>query len=142
VPYRHLPDDPCALCAAVHDGAGVVAARDHAVIVAALRPRVDGSMLVAPRRHTSTFTDLTPAELLDIAHLTRWATERLVRALDPDGVGVGVDLGLAAEQPMAHVVFDVVPRYAGHAMVWKPYEAVDAATEEERRRWTERLRRA
>lgn len=139
MPYRTPPDGDCGLCSALAIPDGVVQEREHAVLVAALRPRADGAVLVVPRRHVAGFTELTHPELRDVVELVRWATEHLVRAFDPDAVGAAADIGLAAEQAEPHLAVDLIPRYADRPLAWQPYDQVAPATAAQRGALAERL---
>ena len=78
-------------------------------------PLTLGHTLVVPRRHAGDIADLSDAE-----RAAMWALIAPVRrALDashrPDGYNLGMNLGAAAGQTVAHVHLHVIPRYAGDA---------------------------
>lgn len=78
-------------------------------------PVSPGHTLVVSRRHEADFTRLTPAERQAIWLLSDAVCDRLRRDLAPDGFNLGVNVGAAAGQTVAHAHLHVIPRYAGDA---------------------------
>jgi ATP adenylyltransferase len=86
----------------------------HSVAVLNRFPYNNGHLLVAPRVHKASLTDLDSREVLDI-HQT---VARMVDALDdlmhPEGYNIGVNLGRAAGAGLpGHLHWHVVPRWNG-----------------------------
>jgi ATP adenylyltransferase len=99
------------------DEDGLVVARgESAYVVLNLYPYNPGHLMVVPFRHVSDYTELTEAETLEVAHLTRTAM-RVVRAVSgPDGFNLGMNQGTVAGAGIAaHLHQHVVPRWTGDA---------------------------
>lgn len=83
-------------------------------VILNLFPYNNGHVMVVPRRHVSTLEALEPAELHEIAELTRRTEIALTRAYAPDGLNVGLNLGRPAGAGIAdHLHVHLVPRWAG-----------------------------
>ena len=107
----------CPFCRAptLDDAAGLIVARGaSAYAVLNLYPYNPGHLLVVPYRHVADYTDLTPAETVDVAALTQ-AAMRVVRAVSgPQGFNLGMNQGSAAGAGIAaHLHQHVVPRWSG-----------------------------
>ena len=77
-------------------------------------PYQAGHLMVAPRRHTASLSDLPPDEHADLAETLRRAVASLGAALRPDGVNLGMNLGAVAGAGFAdHLHWHIVPRWAG-----------------------------
>ena len=103
---------PCIFCDRISSG-GLLAENDLAVAFFDAFPISPGHCLVVPRRHESDFLALTPGE-----HAAVWALVTSVRARieaerRPDGYNIGVNVGDAAGQTVAHAHLHVIPRYHG-----------------------------
>ncbi len=104
----------CPLCRA----AAASAERDPAglaAVVADAWPSSPGHLLVVPLRHVADFFDLTEEETGACLRLLRAAARTLRRTHAPAGLNVGVNVGAAAGQTIAHVHVHLIPRYAGDA---------------------------
>jgi histidine triad (HIT) family protein len=88
---------------------------DDAVVVF-LAPAALGGMpghtLVTTRRHVETIFDLTPDEEAMLAHGVARAARMVRAALDPDGLLIQQNNGVAAFQTVPHVHFHVIPKRA------------------------------
>jgi len=105
-------DAPCPLCdaAATRD---VIAGNEHALAFIDAFPVSPGHALIISRRHVADLFDLSAAERAAI-----WDLLPAVKALhderhSPAGFNVGVNVGAAAGQTVAHVHVHVIPRYEG-----------------------------
>jgi ATP adenylyltransferase len=79
-------------------------------------PYNNGHLMVCPLRHTSCLTTLTEEELVESARLVRMAVSVLHEAFNPQGVNVGLNLGVAAGAGIAaHLHWQLVPRWSGDA---------------------------
>jgi diadenosine tetraphosphate (Ap4A) HIT family hydrolase len=72
-----------------------------------------GHTLIIPRRHVTSFFDLTVAEVGSVFDLLDQARARLDRTHGPDGYNVGINIGHDAGQTILHVHVHLIPRYAG-----------------------------
>src|SRR5262249_52625390 len=77
-------------------------------------PYASAHLMVAPRRHAASLTELPDAEHTDLADTLRRTIASLVECLRPQGTNVGMNLGTAAGAGIAdHVHWHVVPRWIG-----------------------------
>ena len=68
-----------------------------------------GHTLVIPKRHVSSYFDLTDDELLACYDLVKKAKEMIDRDHSPGGYRVGANIGRAANQTVMHVHIHVLP---------------------------------
>lgn len=89
--------------------------RDSRVILLMNKfPYNTGHLLLAPRKHVSEFSELSRDELCNLAEAVRLSVELVKRALTPDGLNLGVNLGRAAGAGLeGHLHIHIVPRWIG-----------------------------
>jgi ATP adenylyltransferase len=89
--------------------------RNRDVVVLLNRfPYTNGHLLIAPVRHASCITDLSPSEHLALMEMVSKATAILKEHLKPDGFNIGCNLGSEAGAGIAdHLHFHIVPRWQG-----------------------------
>jgi diadenosine tetraphosphate (Ap4A) HIT family hydrolase len=102
----------CPLCARMHSGE-LLAETSLAVAFADAFPVSPGHALVIPRRHDPEFFALTEGEQQAIWGLVADVRRVIERAQRPDGYNVGINVGEAAGQTVAHAHVHVIPRYQG-----------------------------
>jgi diadenosine tetraphosphate (Ap4A) HIT family hydrolase len=78
-------------------------------------PLTRGHSLVIPRRHVSSFFELTADERLAIIELLDRSKVALDREYAPDGYNIGINDGAAAGQTVMHLHVHLIPRYEGDA---------------------------
>lgn len=76
-------------------------------------PVSPGHLLVVPRRHVEDFFALQPQEVQAMMELVWGAKELLSGQYRPDGFNVGINVGAAAGQTIAHVHIHLIARYRG-----------------------------
>ena len=91
----------------------VVAENELAAALLDKEPASRGHTLVVPKRHCSSFFDLTPAEVGACFALLSEQRTKLRGELSPDGFNVGVNDGAAAGQSIEHTHWHLIPRYQG-----------------------------
>jgi ATP adenylyltransferase len=92
----------------------VLVVEEHAFVCLNKYPFAAGHLLVVPRRHVSSLSDLDDAEADALFRLLRKSVARLTETLHPEGVNVGFNLGKAAGAGIAeHLHAHVVPRWVG-----------------------------
>jgi len=77
-------------------------------------PANRGHLLIVPKRHIEDWRKLKEEEKQAIMKGVELAIENLSEALKPDGFNVGINLGEAAGQTVAHIHVHVIPRYKGN----------------------------
>jgi ATP adenylyltransferase len=109
--------EQCPFCRAVDgdDETCLVVARGRAAfVVLNLYPYNSGHLMVLPYRHVADYTDLTEAEVADLAGMTRTAMAVLRQVMGPQGFNIGMNQGAAAGAGIAaHLHQHVVPRWEG-----------------------------
>lgn len=77
-------------------------------------PYINGHLLVAPVRHTSSLDGLLPEEKLDLITAVERSIGVLKEVMNPGGFNVGLNLGRAAGAGVEeHIHFHIVPRWNG-----------------------------
>lgn len=89
--------------------------RDTQVVVMLNRfPHTNGHLLVAPRRHIGSLSDLKPAQSSALMEMIKIATNILTKHLAPDGFNIGCNIGECAGAGIPdHLHFHIVPRWDG-----------------------------
>ena len=104
------PNDPCLFC---KDPRGVSIQHELAYSARDSYPASPGHTVVIPRRHVSSFFDLTPEEVAACMGLIKEEKELIDKEFNPDGYNIGVNVGEAAGQSILHVHIHIIPRYKG-----------------------------
>jgi ATP adenylyltransferase len=87
---------------------------ERCYVVMNLYPYSNGHMLVCPGAHKSTMNELDGAEMLEMMQLTRDVGRLLVRAVNAQGLNVGMNFGQCAGAGLPeHLHLHVVPRWGG-----------------------------
>ena len=102
----------CVFCRRVTAG-DFTAANDLAVAFPDATALTPGHTLVISRRHEADFFALARDERIAIWLLADELQTRLAGELRPDGWNVGVNVGDAGGQTVAHAHLHLIPRYAG-----------------------------
>ena len=76
-------------------------------------PVSPGHMLIVPRRCEPDFRNLTHTEQLAVWSLVDPVCGFIESTHSPDGYNVGINIGAAAGQTVAHAHLHVIPRYSG-----------------------------
>ena len=90
----------------VHEAPGAVAFLD-------VFPAARGHVLVVPRVHAPTMLDLDGAVVGELFLAVKEVQAKVQRALQPVGMNVGWNHGLAAGQHVHHLHVHVIPRFEG-----------------------------
>ncbi len=87
---------------------------DTAYIVMNLYPYNTGHVMIVPKRHVASLSELDNREKLELVLLTQAAIEGIREALQPHGFNIGVNLGRVAGAGIEdHLHIHVVPRWDG-----------------------------
>ena len=105
-------DAPCPLCAAA-GRSDTLAANDHAVAVFDAYPVSPGHTLILARRHVAQLFELSLDEQIALWSLLQAVKAAIESHHSPAGYNIGLNVGTAAGQTVAHVHLHVIPRYTG-----------------------------
>jgi diadenosine tetraphosphate (Ap4A) HIT family hydrolase len=72
-----------------------------------------GHLLVHTRRHVATYFEATQAERAALFELIDAAKALLDERFQPAGYNIGINVGAAAGQTIAHLHVHLIPRYPG-----------------------------
>jgi len=101
--------DTCPFCRP--DAARVRLSSPVALVLEDGYPVNPGHLLVVPRRHVGDWFETTVAEREAILELLDQARADLDAELAPDGYNIGINVGSAAGQTVAHVHVHLIPRF-------------------------------
>lgn len=101
----------CPFCSL--DPAEILLENDHAVAFYDRFPVTPGHALVVPRRHVSSFFEVTGEEQAALWELLGRVREHLIDKRSPDAFNVGINDGVAAGQTVMHLHIHLIPRYLG-----------------------------
>jgi len=104
--------DPCPFCARIATGPLLLQER-LAVAIEDGWPLSPGHSLVLSRRHEADFFALGDEEIDHVVRLTFKLQHLVAERYRPHGFNVGINIGEAAGQTVAHVHVHVIPRYWG-----------------------------
>lgn len=76
-------------------------------------PVSPGHALIVPKRHVSSYFDLTPHELQAMQIVLKRVQQLVEERYHPDGYNIGVNVDAAAGQSVFHVHMHLIPRYKG-----------------------------
>jgi diadenosine tetraphosphate (Ap4A) HIT family hydrolase len=102
----------CVFCDRLASGE-LVACNDLSVAFLDAFPVNPGHCLVVPRRHEADFLALTPEEQAAAWALVASVRRHIEANGKPDGYNIGINIGEAAGQTVAHAHLHVIPRYQG-----------------------------
>jgi diadenosine tetraphosphate (Ap4A) HIT family hydrolase len=91
----------------------VLESNAYAWAIADAFPVSAGHSLVVPLRHVISFFELTDDEVAAVFELLGRVKDRLDGSLKPSGYNIGINIGAAAGQTVAHVHAHLIPRYSG-----------------------------
>jgi ATP adenylyltransferase len=122
-PWRHTyvtrseEADSCVFCDAAQTDQGralIVFDGQTCYVILNLYPYNSGHLMVVPRRHVASLVHLTPAELTEMAELSRRCEMTLTEAYAPQGINLGMNLGRPAGAGIVdHLHVHLVPRWTG-----------------------------
>ena len=116
-PTHQGAGEQCPFCRAPGrpDADGLIVARGRDVYaVLNLYPYNSGHLMLVPYRHVADYTDLTPAEMVELGTFTQTAMRTLRAVSAPHGFNIGMNQGSPAGAGIAaHLHQHVVPRWGG-----------------------------
>ena len=112
----------CVFCQILANEVPASVVLESALVVAFLdiRPASAGHTLVVPRRHAESFTELTSAEVAEVALGGQRVAVALKRGAVPcDGITFSLADGAAAGQDVPHAHLHVIPRRIADGLGWR-----------------------
>jgi diadenosine tetraphosphate (Ap4A) HIT family hydrolase len=100
-----MTDKGCPFCSS----AKALFENDLAVAIPDKYPVREGHTLVMPRRHVSSFFELTDEEVVACYELIKKTKEMLDGKYSPGGYKLGINIGRASGQTVMHAHIHVVP---------------------------------
>ena len=100
----------CVFCDRLTRG-NLVVANELAAAFPDAFPLGDGHCLIVPRRHEADFFALATEEQAAIWALVAAVRRHVEQTGVPDGYNIGINVGEAAGQTVAHAHLHVIPRY-------------------------------
>ncbi len=86
----------------------------HAFVMLNTYPYTTGHLMVVPYRHVADLDGLRPDEISDFFMLVRYSCSALKKAIKPDGLNIGANLGKSAGAGAEdHFHFHIVARWDG-----------------------------
>jgi diadenosine tetraphosphate (Ap4A) HIT family hydrolase len=125
---------PCPFC--IIDEKRIIQQNNHAVVIRDGFPISEGHTLVIPKRHMSSFFELTYDERDDLFYLLDKAKKDLDKSHHPDGYNIGINDGSVAGQTVPHLHLHLIPRYKGDQL--DPRGGVRWVIPEKADYWSER----
>ncbi len=87
---------------------------EHSFIMLNAYPYNNGHLMIAPFRHVASLNELSSSERADLMETVAAAEAVLMRAYDPQGMNVGINMGHCAGAGVpGHVHVHIVPRWEG-----------------------------
>lgn len=105
-------DNICPFCKAESDRE-IIASSSLSVAFFDGFPVSPGHALIIPKRHVSSFFDLSKEEQQDLLNLAERVKRIVEERYHPDGYNIGINVGEAAGQSIFHVHMHLIPRYKG-----------------------------
>lgn len=102
----------CPFCRKRDNGEYVIG-NEHCVSFFDAYPVTEGHLLIVPKRHVSSFFDLTLEEKNDVLSLVDEAKSLLDERYSPSGYNIGVNVGKSGGQTVPHCHIHIIPRYDG-----------------------------
>jgi len=76
-------------------------------------PATDGHVEVVPKRHVTSYFDLTVDEAAEAYEVIKEARELIDKKYQPDGYTIGINEGRAAGRTVDHLHIHLIPRHEG-----------------------------
>jgi diadenosine tetraphosphate (Ap4A) HIT family hydrolase len=144
MPYK-LPDHyPCPFCEYVAGRLEFVPLLENATAIAEIsdceRSKDGGAILLWPKTHVETISQLSVQEAHDVAQLIFQTMSGVLNALRPSGFHTFCSAGTLVGQSVAHVHFQIQPRYSDRPYSLAPGPELPTITLADRELMAERIR--
>ena len=104
----------CPFCGITkHDEKRIIKENDLAFVVRDGFPISEGHTLIIPKRHVSSFFEITNEEHQALMALLEHAQKVLNQEFKPDAYNIGINDGVEAGQTVPHLHIHLIPRYDG-----------------------------
>lgn len=138
-------EEACDACDALagrdpHDSWVLVYRGTGAAVYVTDRQRSRGSMLVLPVEHAERLSLVSARCSADLFYLVRDTVKAVRAVFSPVGLHVWTGTGVPAGQSMAHMHFQIVPRYEGEPYSYEPSSELPATPIAERVTQAEMIR--
>jgi diadenosine tetraphosphate (Ap4A) HIT family hydrolase len=107
-----MKSELCPFCERITSGEILIASALSAVIKDAF-PINPGHCLIVPNRHVMSIFEMTDDEAKDLFGLVTSVKAIIEKKFSPAGYNLGMNIGPAAGQTIAHAHLHVIPRYQG-----------------------------
>ncbi len=91
----------------------IVEENEHAVLILDGYPVSPGHSLVIPKRHVSSFFEVSDPERASLLALLDRAKDLAAQLHHPAGYNIGINDGAAAGQTVPHLHIHLIPRFEG-----------------------------
>ncbi len=92
----------------------VLAQSNYSLVMLNKYPYNNGHLLMAPKRHEGRLDSLASDEYQDLCRVLRASVKIVLKALNPGGINVGMNLGRCAGAGIEdHLHWHIVPRWEG-----------------------------
>lgn len=113
---NEIPDDiDCIFCATAEDDERIsklqVFEDDFLMVLLNIFPYNTGHLMVVPRRHVNSLTDLEDEERDRLFKMVSCVEELQREVVEPAGIDVGINIGKAAGESIPHLHVQLVPIY-------------------------------
>ena len=109
---NEMTDSKCPFCSLGAD-VDIVCETQTCVAFYDKYPVSPGHTLIIPKRHVSSYFDLSPQERQDMDTMLQSVKQILDKQYHPDGYNIGINVNEAAGQTVFHVHMHLIPRYHG-----------------------------
>ncbi|MBR5577157.1 MAG: HIT family protein [Bacteroidaceae bacterium] len=109
---NELTDSKCPFCSLDAD-VDIVCETQTCVAFYDKYPVFPGHTLIIPKRHVSSYFNLSPQERQDMDTMLQNVKQILDKQYHPDGYNIGINVNEAAGQTVFHVHMHLIPRYHG-----------------------------
>ena len=108
-------EEGCIFCTAIRADHDLALYKGKATMVMMNKyPYINGHLLVAPLKHTSSLGELSKDHMGDLLMMIEKSIGILKKEMNPDGFNVGLNIGKAAGTGVEdHLHFHIVPRWIG-----------------------------
>jgi ATP adenylyltransferase len=116
--HQGSQEEGCVFCLKIREGdpreALVLADTEHSVVMLNKYPYANGHLLLAPKRHEKSLSNLSIDEYHDLNEALRRSIDIVRHSYNPGGINLGMNLGKCAGAGIAdHLHWHVVPRWEG-----------------------------